>query len=122
LELRVVPLPEGSDPADLLLSEGAEALRGRVARSMPFAVFRVERVLAAADMASAEGRDQALDALRPIVGELPPSVLREELVRRVAGHLQLSDELATTLLAPGRRPSGNGRARAAGSEERPAVP
>ena len=38
LELRVVPLPEGSDPADLVQQEGAEALRTRVEASVPATV------------------------------------------------------------------------------------
>ena len=45
LELRVVPLPEGTDPADLVERDGADALRGRVEQSAPFVVFHVERIL-----------------------------------------------------------------------------
>jgi DnaB-helicase binding domain of primase len=60
-------------------------------------VFRVERILASADTGSAEGRDRALAALRPIVRGLPASVLREELIRRIAGHLELSEALVATL-------------------------
>ena len=55
LELRVVPLPEGTDPADLVAREGAEALRERVERSVPFVVFQVERILDAADTAQRRG-------------------------------------------------------------------
>ncbi len=40
---------------------------------------------AAADTRSAEGRDRALQELAPVLAELPASVLRDELVRRVAG-------------------------------------
>ena len=41
LELRVVPLPEGTDPADLIERDGAEALRALVQSSTPFVVFNV---------------------------------------------------------------------------------
>ncbi len=99
LELRVVPLPPGQDPADLVRAEGPEGVQRRVAGSMPFVRFRVERTLAAGDLASAEGKDRVLDALRPVLGGLPPSVLREELVRVVADRLDLSEALAATLLA-----------------------
>jgi DNA primase len=97
LELRVVALPEGRDPADLLVDEGGDALRARVGRSVPWVVFRVERVLGRADTGSAEGRDRALAALRPIVRGLEATVLREELIRRIAGHLELSEALVATL-------------------------
>ncbi|HET6449604.1 MAG TPA: DNA primase [Conexibacter sp.] len=101
LELRVAALPAGLDPADLVQQEGAEAVRERIARSVPFVAFHVDRVLARADVGSAEGKDRALEELRPILGPLPTSVLRDELVRRVAGRLDLSDQLAASLIGEG---------------------
>jgi len=98
MELRVVALPVGADPADLALSEGVEALRARIARSVPFVEFHVDRVLARAEVGTAEGKDRALAELRPLLGPLPASVLRDELVRRVAGRLDLSDQLAASLI------------------------
>ena len=99
LELRVVRLPEGSDPADLIRDEGAEAMRDRVAESVPFAVFDVDRILAGADTGSAEGRDAALSRLAPVLGALGASVLRDDLIRRVAGALELSEGRLAALLA-----------------------
>jgi DNA primase len=111
MELRVVPLPEGLDPADLLEREGAEAIVKLVDASRPFVVFRVERILAATDTSTAEGKDRALAAVRPVLAAEKPSVLREELVRMVAGKLELPERLAATLVeGNGRIPrvSGNG--------------
>jgi len=105
LELRVVALPAGLDPADLLQRDGTEAMRERIARSVPFVEFHVERILARAETGTAEGKDRALAELRPVLGPLPASVLRDELVRRVAGRLDLSDQLAASLLAEGARPA-----------------
>jgi DNA primase len=99
LELRVVPLPSGRDPADLLLADGPERLRALAGRSAPFVVFRVEKILSGADTGTAEGRDQALAELRPILKTLRPSVQREELVSRIASVLQLSEALVATLPA-----------------------
>jgi DNA primase len=101
LELRVVALPEGADPADLVQREGPDALRERVARSVPFVVFHVQRILDGADTRSAEGRDRAFAELRPVLGEVPPSSLRDELVQRVAGRLELADRRLESLLAGG---------------------
>jgi len=101
LELRVAALPPGLDPADLVQREGVEAVRERIARSVPFVEFHVERILARAEIGTAEGKDRALAELRPVLGPLPASVLRDELVRRVAGRLDLSDQLAASLLAEG---------------------
>lgn len=102
LELRVVGLPEGTDPAQIAEREGADAVRELVAASKPFVAFNVDRILARAETGSAEGRDAALAQLRPVLAELPPSVLRDELVRRVAGRLALTEgRLMTVLQAAG---------------------
>jgi DNA primase len=116
LELRVAALPAGLDPADLVQQEGAEAVRTRIARSVPFVEFHVDRVLARAETGSAEGKDHALEELRPLLGPLPASVLRDELVRRVASRLDLSDQLAASLLADA------GPARPGHAPERRAAP
>jgi DNA primase len=119
VELRVVVLPEGADPADLALSEGPDALRERVAASVPFVSFDVERILARADTDSAEGCDRALAELSPAFAPLPPSVLRDQLLRRVSGALELSDARLQALL-DGPPPAagagaGNGRRTAGGA-------
>ncbi len=108
VELRVVVLPEGADPAELALSEGGEALRARVAASVPFVSFDVDRILAHTDMASADGRDRALAELAPAFEALAPSVLRDQLLRRVSGALELSDARLQSLLD--RPPAGRGGA------------
>jgi DNA primase len=99
LELRVIVLPEGSDPADLAQSEGAQALGERLGASIPFVAFDVERILSRGDCASAEGRDRALAELAPAFATLGPSVLRDQLIRRVSGALELSDARVAGLLA-----------------------
>jgi len=105
LELRVVALPPGLDPADLVQQEGVDAVRERIARSVPFVEFHVDRILARAETGTAEGKDRALAELRPLLGPLPASVLRDELVRRVAGRLDLTDQLAASLIGE-RAPAG----------------
>ena len=114
LELRVVPLIEGTDPAELVEREGADALRARVQESVPFVVFHVDRILERADLRSAEGRDKALDELRPVLSELAASVVRDDLMRRVAGRLELSETRLASVMtgaAPASRAAeGNGHA------------
>ncbi|HEV7174521.1 MAG TPA: DNA primase, partial [Solirubrobacteraceae bacterium] len=99
LELRVVPLPEGTDPADLIERDGADALRSLVEQSAPFIVFQVERILERGDIRTAEGRDRALAELRPVLAEQPASLLLEDLLRRVAGRLDLSEKRLASLIA-----------------------
>lgn len=99
LELRVVPLPVGSDPADLVQRDGPEAVAKLVEASVPLVRFQVERSLVTADLSGAEGKDHVIDALRPVFKELPQSVMRQELLGLVASKLDLPDAMAAELLA-----------------------
>ncbi|MHB8659440.1 MAG: DNA primase [Solirubrobacteraceae bacterium] len=101
LELRVVPLPDGRDPGDLIATDGAEALAALVAGSRPFVAFAIERALGRAALGTAEGRDHAYAEVQPLLAELGPSAVREELVRKVAGMLGLSEARLAALLADG---------------------
>ncbi len=112
LELRVVPLPPGTDPAELIERDGVEALRERVAASVPFVVFHVDRILDRADTRSAEGRDRAVAELAPVLA-LPASALREDLLQRVASRLELSEGRLAALMA-GSRPGASGPASGGG--------
>ena len=90
VELRVVRMPEGSDPAELIAAEGAEAFAGRLEAAVSVPEFQVQRVLAAADVTTPRGRDRALEQLRPLVALTPErSVTRDEVVRLVAGRLDV---------------------------------
>ncbi len=100
LELRVVALPAGTDPADLVQRDGAPAINTAVEQAVPFVRFRVERVLATGDHGNPEGRDRMVDELRPVFAMLPPSAMRLELTRLVSGRLALPESLMETLLAP----------------------
>jgi DNA primase len=109
LELRVVPLDEGRDPADIVTEDGPEAARALIERSVPFVSFRVERELATGDATTAEGKDRIIAALRPIFAQVPPSALREELLAHVASRLDLQPALVSSWLAqPGSREPGSG--------------
>jgi DNA primase len=99
LELRVVPMPAGKDPAELIQEEGPQAIRSAVEASVPFVRFRVERVLAAGDDSSPEGRDRTIDQLRPVFATLPPSAMRMELTRIVSSRLALPESLTEQLLS-----------------------
>ncbi len=100
LELRVVALPEGADPADVVQREGGvQAMQAAIEASVPFVRFRVERVLAQGDYGSPEGRDRTIGELRPVFATLPPSAMRMELTRLVSGRLELPESVAERLLS-----------------------
>jgi DNA primase len=106
LALRVVALPVGSDPADLVAAEGARAMGERVEASVPFVRFRVERELGGGDLSSAEGKDAAIAALRPVYKEVSGGALRDELLALIADRLNLTPSLVAEQLDDGHAPSG----------------
>jgi DNA primase len=115
LALRVVPLPKGLDPADVVQQQGADAVRELVSHSVPFVRFQVERELERADLVHAEGKDAAIAALRPVFAQLPPSALREELLAHVADAVDLAPSLVSSWLpVAGERPAGGGAPRGGG--------
>jgi len=91
LELRVVSMPPGTDPADLLQRDGAEAMSAAVTASVPFVRFRVERVLASGDHSSPEGQDRMIDELRPIFAQLGEGAMRMELIRMASSRLAVRE-------------------------------
>src|SRR5580704_16765046 len=99
LELRVVPLPAGADPAELIQRDGSAAMQAAVEGSISFVRFRAERVLASGDPSDTEAQDRMIDELRPVFAELPESALRMELTRTVDSRMALKEGLAEKLLA-----------------------
>jgi DNA primase len=110
LELRVVPLPAGLDPADLVARDGGEAMRELVSRSVRFEEFRIDAALAAADLGTGEGRDTVIGAVRTVFEGIGASALRDELLRKVADGLDVPPNLAASLVLPkgGRPPARPG--------------
>ncbi|MEA2440773.1 MAG: primase [Thermoleophilaceae bacterium] len=93
LELLVVDMPEGKDPADLLAADGPDAFRDRLANAREVPDFQARRVVAQADLASPRGRDQALGEVRPLVAELAPKpATHDELVRYLSDRLDVPRE------------------------------
>jgi DNA primase len=93
LELRVVPLPSGSDPADIVGEEGgADRMRGLLERSVPFARFQVERILAGGS------DDDALTQVGSVIRPLPQGILRDELVKFASGRLGITPELVESAI------------------------
>jgi DNA primase len=91
VDVAVAALPPGADPGDLARTD-PEALRAAVAGARPFLQFRVDRVLAAADLASAEGRAKAAERALEAVAEHPDDLVRDQYVMQIADRCRLDAE------------------------------
>jgi DNA primase len=126
LKLRVVPLPAGEDPADLIQRAGGEEFERRLAGSASFARFKVQHTLDSGDVASADGKDRVLAQLHDLFG-LATEVERNELGLLVADRLGLPPDLVWSQLSASARraapagPVAAGRSQAAGAAPRAAT-
>jgi DNA primase len=118
IEVGVADLPAGVDPADLA-STDPDRLAKAVDGAVPFLKFRVDRVLGAARLDTAEGRARAAEAALEVIREHPSELVRDQYLMEVAGRCrvepdQLRAALARPAPAPVERDRGRGRERGAG--------
>jgi len=88
IDVAVAALPAGSDPADLART-APDRLRAAVAEAQPFLRFRVERVLADAELSTAEGRAKAAEVALAAVAEHPNELVRDQYLMSVADRCRL---------------------------------
>jgi DNA primase len=94
MRLRVAAMPEGEDPAEMIAAEGgAERFRALVEEAADLPAFQVGLVLERTDVASPAERDRALGEVAPILAGMGETASRDDLVRRVAGRLDLEPAL-----------------------------
>ncbi|HET9162690.1 MAG TPA: DNA primase [Solirubrobacterales bacterium] len=94
MRLRVAAMPAGEDPAEMMAAEGgAERFHGLVEGAVDLPAFQVGLVLDGTDVSSPAERDRALNEVAPIVAGMGETASRDDLVRRVAGRLDLEPAL-----------------------------
>jgi DNA primase len=84
VDVVVADLPGGSDPGELARNDPT-ALAKAIKDARPFLQFRVDRMLAAGDLRTPEGRARAAEAALTAVAEHPDDLVRDQYV------MQLSD-------------------------------
>ncbi len=121
LDVYVAALPTGVDPGALAETD-PERLRESVTDAKPFLDFQVTRVLAAADLSTAEGRVRAVDQAFELVAEHPEPLVRDQYVLQVAAKCRLEEGLARerlqTILANPKADPDSGAQGAAGRPTR----
>ena len=99
LSVRVVQMPAGRDPADLMMMDDGPAAFGKLVAGAPSLLqYQVQAELSGADLDSAEGRSRALDLLKEIISEAAGSLERDEQLRVIADRLRLSPENVAYLM------------------------
>lgn len=88
----VAVAPDGLDPCDLRMQRGDAAVRHLVANRMPMVEFMLRNLIADYDLATPEGRLQALERAVPLVAGLQNNALQREYTRQLAGWIGWANE------------------------------
>ena len=107
LTFRVVRLPPGKDPADVVQQDGAAAMRELLERAVPVARFEVEQALARGRLETPEGREDALRTVAPVIARLDPGPVQYDLIQLVASRLQISESMTEEALRRAPRTNGS---------------
>jgi DNA primase len=99
--------PDGLDPCDLRQTKGDLALRDLIAKRVPLFEFAIRTELKLHNLATAEGRINALNATAPLVAQIRDKSLRPEYSRLLAGWLGVEVEIVTSAVAQGARKNSN---------------
>jgi len=110
LDVRVLILPAGKDPADLVTSQGGEAFREITKSAVPIVEYRLLREIERFDLSDSEGRTRAVRAGIPILVRIRDEVMRRDYTSRLAEWTRL--DAAVVFLEVGRA-TGDPTARAA---------
>jgi DNA primase len=97
--------PDGLDPCDLRQMKGDLALRDLIAKRVPLFEFAIRTELKLHNLATAEGRVNALNATAPLVAQIRDKSLRPEYSRLLAGWLGVEVEIVTSAVGQGARRS-----------------
>jgi DNA primase len=100
VDIRVLALPPGSDPADAARSDPASLLAA-VEEARPYLGFRLERLFARSDLASPEGRSRAASSAMSMVAEHPDELVRDQYVMQIADRCGVDPVRLRTIRAPG---------------------
>jgi DNA primase len=123
VRLRVAAMPAGEDPAEMMAAEGgAERFRALVEDAVELPAFQVGLVLEGTDVGSPAERDRALGEIAPILAGMGETASRDDLVRRVAGRLDLEPALVMGRVTAARPTSGGAAVGSAGGGGRLAPP
>ncbi len=85
VDLAVLVLPEGQDPADFVTASGGEAFLALADRAVPLVEYMIGRVLVGRDLSTIEDRTRAVKAGLALLLNLEDPVRREEYARLLAG-------------------------------------
>jgi DNA primase len=98
LEVLVAPLPAGRDPAEVLATDGVEAIKKSIAGAKPLLEFKLEEMVSKLPLDTPEARAKAVREVARVLGWHPDPIARHEYAFIVARRIGVgSDAIQRTL-------------------------
>jgi DNA primase len=91
VEVRVLILPDGLDPADFVQKRGSESLLELAESAQPLVQYMLDRTIRRFDLSTVEGQAMAVEACLPLVEGLRDDVSREQYAHHVADRTGVSE-------------------------------
>jgi DNA primase len=114
-DVRVIAMPAGRDPDDVIRSAPAE-WPSLVDAAVPFLDFRFDTIVARHDLSDARGRSSVVSALAPMVAAIPDRVVQADYVQRLARIARIDE---ATLRMELKQPVKKRRASADSTQDEP---
>ena len=90
VKVRVVPMPDGLDPDDVIRKRGADGYRACLEAAMPLIDFRIHATQLKYDLTKTDERRDFVREVLPIVREAESEIEREELLKKIAESAKVS--------------------------------
>jgi len=100
LKVRVVALPQGSDPDDFLRSQGVEKFQKEISQSLSLVDYRIKLVSQTTDLNSSEGKVVLVEEVLPTIARIKNLIEQKEEIKKVSRLISVDEE--TLLLELGR--------------------
>jgi DNA primase len=121
LEVSVLILPEGQDPADFVSRHGGEDFERLADKAQPLVDYMLERSVRDKDLSTPEGKARAWRDALPIVAGLKQDVLRGEYAGRLADLVGVSPTDIALELERAGQPAPRGRTERRAQDDRAAA-
>lgn len=90
IKVRVVPLPEGLDPDDVIKRKGADGYRECLEKAMPLIDYRIQAVKGKYELSRTDEKREFIREALSIVREAESATEREELLKRLSAESGVS--------------------------------
>lgn len=97
-DVKIAQLPEGYDPCDFLLAEGAEKFLACVNNARDFFSFKVEMASSKWDMSTTNGKAHAINDVLSTAMKMPDVIKRNLLIKMIAEEMSIDEATLRTQL------------------------